>query len=97
MNNKVLLIFTGIGIIVTISIIEVILSNLWDKFKRWRKNGCKIKILCKPHAYQIWGYWPKSEEGELILKCSKCGKCKKVYIDTESFENWRCRQEETIK
>lgn len=92
--NKVLLIFAGIGIIATISIIEVILSNLWDKFKRWCKNGCKIKFFCKPHAYQIWGYWPRSGEGELILKCSKCGKRKKIYIDTESFENWRCRQEE---
>lgn len=94
MNNKVLLIFTGIGIIVTISIIGVILSNLWDKFKRWRKNGCKIKTLCKPHAYQIYGYWPNAEEGELILKCSKCGKSKKIYIDTESFEVWRYRREE---
>lgn len=94
MSNKILLLFAIIGFAFTALIIEEIMSNLLKKFNRWRRNGCKIKCLCKPHIYQIYYYWPKSEEGELILKCSKCGKCKKIYIDTESFENWRCRQEE---
>lgn len=26
-----------------------------NKFNRWRKNGCKIKCLCKPHIYKF--YW----------------------------------------
>lgn len=94
MSNKILLLFAIIGFAFTALIIEEIMSNLLKKFNRWRRNGCKIKCLCKPHIYQIYYYWPKSGEGELILKCSKCGKCKKIYIDTESFENWRCRQEE---
>ena len=92
--NKVLLTFAVIGFTFTALVINEILSNLWAKFKLWRRNGCKIKCLCKPHVYQIFGYWPKTEEGELILKCSKCGKSKKIYIDTESFEVWRCRREE---
>lgn len=94
MSNKILLLFAIIGFAFTALLIEKIMSNLLKKFNRWRRNGCKIKCLCKPHIYQIYYYWPKSGEGELILKCSKCGKCKKIYIDTESFENWRCRQEE---
>lgn len=94
MSNKILLLFAIIGFAFTALLIEEIMSNLLKKFNRWRRNGCKIKCLCKPHIYQIYYYWPKSGEGELILKCSKCGKCKKIYIDTESFENWRCRQEE---
>lgn len=91
MSNKILLLFAIIGFAFTALIIEEIMSNLLKKINRWRKKGCKIKCLCKPHIYQIYYYWPKSGEGELILKCSKCGKCKKIYIDTESFENWRCR------
>ena len=91
MSNKILLLFAIIGFTFTALIIEEIMSNLLKKFNRWRRNGCKIKCLCKPHIYQIYCYWPKSGKGELILKCSKCGKCKKIYIDTESFENWRCR------
>lgn len=94
MSNKILLLFTIIGFAFTALLIEEIMSNLLKKFNRWRRNGCKIKCLCKPHIYQIYYYWSKSGKGELILKCSKCGKCKKIYIDTESFENWRCRQEE---
>lgn len=86
-----------LGICVVGLAIYILFNVTINKFNRWRKKGCKIKCLCKPHAYQIWGYWPRSGEGELILKCSKCGKRKKIYIDTESFENWRCRQEETSK
>lgn len=86
--------FMAIGIFTVGFMIYIVAYNTIHKFNRWRKNGCKIKRLCKPHIYQIYYYWPKSGEGELILKCSKCGKCKKIYIDTESFENWRCRQEE---
>lgn len=86
--------FMAIGIITVGFMIYIVACNTIHKFNRWRKNGCKIKCLCKPHVYQIYGYWPNSKEGELILECSKCGKCKKIYIDTESFENWRCKQEE---
>ena len=84
MNNKVLLTFAIIGFAFTALVINEILSNLWAKFKRWRKNGCKIKFLCKPHIYEFDFCWPNS--GELGLKCKKCGKRKKLYIDTESFK-----------
>lgn len=94
MVELVKMIFMAIGIFTVGIMIYIVAYNTIHKFNRWRKNGCKIKCLCKPHIYQIYYYWPESGEGELILKCSKCGKCKKIYIDTESFENWRCRQEE---
>ena len=86
--------FMAIGIFTVGFMIYIVACNTIRKFNRWRKNGCKIKCLCKPHVYRIYCYWSNSGEGELILKCSKCGKCKKIYVDTESFENWRRRQEE---
>ena len=27
---------------------------LINRFNRWRKNGCKIKCLCKPHIYKFY-------------------------------------------
>lgn len=30
-----------------------IFCGIISKFNRWRKNGCKIKCLCKPHVYEI--------------------------------------------
>lgn len=59
---------------------------LINKFNRWRKNGCKIKCLCKPHIYEL--YWFFHDSGELALKCKKCGKIKKIIVDRESFDNW---------
>lgn len=84
MNSKVLLTFAAIGIAFTAIMIGGILSVLWDKFKLWRRDGCKIKCLCKPHVYEFDFCWPNSEE--LWIKCKKCGKRKKLYIDTESFK-----------
>ena len=59
---------------------------LINKFNRWRKNGCKIKCLCKPHIYEL--YWFFYDSGELTLKCKKCGKIKKIIVDREFFDNW---------
>ena len=50
----------------------------------WRKKGCKIKMLCKPHVYDFYCMWP--DDGELNLKCKKCGKITKLYVDVESFK-----------
>ena len=58
---------------------------LINKFNRWRKNGCKIKCLCKPHTYEL--YWFFHNSGELTLKCTKCGKIKKIIVDRESFNS----------
>ena len=56
------------------------------KFRRWRKSSCKCKLLCKPHIYDIYFSFPES--GEVMLKCKKCGKNKKIYFDLKSFERW---------
>lgn len=50
-----------------------------NKFNRWRKKGCKIKCLCKPHVYEIKWHWCKDGETELV--CKKCGKRKTLFID----------------
>ena len=55
-----------------------------NKFNRWRKNGCKIKRLCKPHKYKLVWYWRSTEEA--VLECKKCGKRKQVFIDYDSIK-----------
>ena len=50
-----------------------------NKFNRWRKKGCKIKCLCKPHVYEIQWHWCRDGETELV--CKKCGKRKTLFID----------------
>lgn len=76
-------IFAGIGMAFVALIMANFLQYAAEKIKRWRKNGCKIKMLCKPHIYDFYCLWP--DDGELTLKCKKCGKFKKLYIDVE---NW---------
>lgn len=58
---------------------------LINRFNRWRKNGCKIKCLCKPHKYKLVWYWRDTEEA--VLECKKCGKRKQVFIDYDSIKN----------
>ena len=55
------------------------------KFNRWRKNGCKLKCLCKPHKYKLVRYWRDTEEA--VLECKKCGKKKRVSIDYDSIKD----------
>lgn len=76
-------IFAGIGVIVVMCVVAELMEHLRDTFRNWRENGCKIKLLCKPHIYDFYSLWPG--DGELTLKCKKCGKFKKLYIDVE---NW---------
>lgn len=49
--------------------------ELEEKFKSWRRNGCKFKCLCK-HEYDV--EFPDSLRGEVSLKCRKCGKKKRI-------------------
>lgn len=63
--------------------IYVVACEIIDKFSKWRKNGCKIKCLCKPHVYEIEWHWVN--DGETLLVCKKCGKKKKLFIDFDSF------------
>lgn len=72
-----------LGIFTAGFMIYVVTCEIINKFKRWRKNGCKIN---KPHIYEL--YWFFHNSGELALKCKKCGKIKKIIVDRESFDNW---------
>ena len=86
---KAILMVLGVcvlGVFVYIAILALI-----NKFNRWRKNGCKIKCLCKPHIYEFYWFlhsadWFLHRSGELALKCKKCGKIKKIIVDKESFD-----------
>lgn len=60
-----------------------IFCGIISKFSKWRKNGCKIKCLCKPHVYEIKWHW--SKDGETLLVCKKCGKKKTLFIDFDSY------------
>lgn len=78
-------IFMTIGISTVSFIIYAVACDTIYRFNRWRKNGCKIKCLCKPHIYKFYWYFPDS--GELVLKCKKCGKINKIIVDKESFDS----------
>lgn len=77
-------IFMMLGMGVVAVIIYGLLCTTINKFNRWRKNGCKIKFLCKPHKYKLVWYWRDTEEA--ILECKKCGKRKQVFIDYDSIK-----------
>lgn len=77
-------IFAGIGMACMLYIVYILLQCGLDKFKRWRKTGYKIKMLCKPHIYDFYYMW--TNNGELTLKCKKCGKIKKLYVDVEALK-----------
>ena len=77
-------IFMAIGIFTVGLMIYVVTCRMINKFDRWRKNGCKIKCLCKPHVYEIEWHW--EEDGETLLACKKCGKKKTLFIDFDSFK-----------
>ena len=78
-------IFTILGACVFVVFVYMVILMLINKFNRWRKKGCKIKCLCKPHTYAFYWFFPDS--GELTLKCTKCGKIKKIIVDKESFDS----------
>ncbi len=73
-----------LGICVVCLAIYVLFCTTINKFNRWRKNGCKIKCLCKPHKYKLVWYWRNTEDA--ILECKKCGKRKRVFIDYDSIK-----------
>lgn len=81
MANEVCRILGG-GVIATF--ICILFYEAINKFNRWRKNGCKIKCLCKPHVYEIEWHW--SKDGETLLVCKKCGKKKILFIDFDSYK-----------
>lgn len=79
-------IFMMLGMCVVGLTVYILLYTIISKFNRWRKNGCKIKYLCKPHVYKIEWHWVN--DGEALLVCKKCGKKKTLFIDYDfSKEN----------
>lgn len=76
--------FMMLGMCVVGLVVCILLYAIISKFNRWRKNGCKIKCLCKPHKYKLVWYWRNTEEA--ILECKKCGKRKQVFIDYDSIK-----------
>lgn len=76
-------ILMAMGMCAVTAIIYGLLCIIISKFSRWRKNGCKIKCLCKPHVYEIEWHWGK--DGKTLLVCKKCGKKKTLFIDFDSF------------
>ena len=77
-------IFMVVGMFVVGSAVCELFYTIISKFNRWRKNGCKIKCLCKPHKYKLVWYWRNTEEA--VLECKKCGKRKQVFIDYDSIK-----------
>ena len=77
-------IFMAVGMCVVVVIIYELFCAIISKFNRWRKNGCKIKCLCKPHKYNLVWYWRDTEEA--VLVCKKCGKRKQVFIDYDTIK-----------
>lgn len=79
-------IFMILGMSVVGLAVYILLYTIIRKFNRWRKNGCKIKCLCKPHIYEVQWHWCR--DGETQLVCKKCGKKKTLFIDCDfSKEN----------
>lgn len=78
-------IFMMLGMCVVAVIIYGLFCTIINKLNRWRKNGCKIKCLCKPHKYKLVWYWRNTEEA--VLECKKCGKRKQVFIDYDSIKD----------
>ena len=68
-----------LGICVVGVAVYILLHEIINKFNRWRRNGCKIKCLCKPHIYEVQWHWYR--DGETKLVCKKCGKKKTLFID----------------
>ena len=74
--------FTGIGIVVVLCIIEQIVINIKNEIKDYRANKTRIKCLCRPHVYALHSIWA-GEEAEFI--CTKCGKEKRLIVEPKSF------------
>lgn len=77
-------ILMAVGTCVVVVIIYGLFCAIIYKFNRWRKNGCKIKCLCKPHIYEIQWHWCRDGETELV--CKKCGKRKTLFIDYDFYK-----------
>lgn len=74
-----------IGSFVVALVLIYVICFVINKINYYRANKTKCKLLCKPHIYGVDWIWNNKET---VLKCKKCGKEKKMYIDRTSFEEW---------
>lgn len=58
-----------VGTITTALVLTYFVLKLEEKFKSWRKNGCKFKCLCK-HEYDF--EFVNKFRRYALLKCRKC-------------------------
>lgn len=87
-------ILIAIGFIVVAYMFSLLLTYCAESVGKWRKNGCKIKCLCK-HEYDV--EFANSLFGEISLKCRKCGKKKIIKnLSSELVDKlwWGGRDEE---
>lgn len=75
MINFVKEFLTLVGTGTVVFVVACFLTEFEEKIKSWRKNDCKIKCLCR-HEYDI--NFINIVDRNLILKCRKCGKRKKI-------------------
>lgn len=75
MINFVKEFLTLVGTGTVVFVVAYFLTEFEEKIKSWRKNDCKIKCLCR-HEYDI--NFINIVDRNLILKCRKCGKGKKI-------------------
>ena len=83
-----------VGMVTIACVIICFAIEFKEKFKSWRKNGCKIKFLRK-HEYDV--EFASSLFGEISLKCRKCGKKKIIKnLSSELVDKlwWGGRDEE---
>lgn len=68
-------ILIAIGFLVVAYMFSLFLADCAKSIGDWRKKGCKIKCLCK-HEYDV--EFADGSHGEVLLKCRKCGKTKRL-------------------
>lgn len=64
-----------VGMVTIACVIICFAIEFKEKFKSWRKNGCKFKCLCK-HEYDFESV--NTFRRDALLKCRKCGKKKRI-------------------
>lgn len=64
-----------VGMVTIACVIICFAIEFEEKFKSWRKNGCKFKCLCK-HEYDFESV--NTFRRDALLKCRKCGKKKRI-------------------
>ena len=74
--------FALVGVFVTIGALWLLILDLLDLFKKWRRDDCKIKFLCKHDFNYICTF-----NGRMYIKCKKCKKRIDFKFDIDSFKS----------